>query len=585
MRRVVSLWLPRFATELWRCRRSGGGPADPLALVAPENGRLVLAAVDAAAAGGGLSPGLPLADARALLPGLRTAAYDPQGNAAALARLAEWCGRYTPWTAVDGCGCDLGGAAGLLLDVTGCSHFFAEEDSDAAAAQGETGLLADMTARLARLGFTVRAGLAGSVGAAWAVARFGPATARDAARHAMHPWRVVAPGRERIALAPLPPAALRLPPATVELLARFGLDRIGALYDLPPARLTPRFGPLLARRLAQALGGAPGAAPEGAGDPISPLRPVPPHLVRHVFAEPVIAPGDIARALDRLLAALARRLEAAGLGARRLELGLYRVDGTLRRFTLGTSRPRRDPARLARLFAPHLERLDPGFGLEVMTLAAAAVEDLAPRQLDLEAGATASAGGPGGGPRGGPGDGPGEALAALIDRLGARLGLAAVQRPQPRESHLPERAVALTPIVQALIAQAPIVQAPTARPSGTLGNGTGWSWVGWSGAARPHPPRPLRLLPRPEPIEAVALPPALLPDQLLAAPPARFRWRRLARRVVRAEGPERIAPEWWRNDPEAAAPARDYFRVEDEDGRRYWLYRSGTQWFLHGLFG
>jgi len=495
-----------------------------------------------------LTPGLPLADARALLPELKTAASDPEGDAAALVRLAEWCGRYTPWTAVDGCGGDLGGAAGLLLDVTGCSHFFAGGDS--AAASGEEGLLADIAGRLARLGFTVRAGLAGSVGAAWAVARFDPAVSRDSAR----PWRAVPPGQERAALAPLPPGALRLPSASVELLARFGLDHIGALYDLPAAQLTPRFGPLLVRRLAQALGGTSGIVPEGAGESISPLRPVPPHLVRRVFAEPIVAPDDIARGLDRLLAALARRLEAAGLGARRLELGLYRVDGTLRRFTLGTSRPLRDPARLARLFAPHLERLDPGFGLEVMTLAAVAVEDLTARQLDLEAPAAVAGGG------------ADDGLAALIDRLGARLGLAAIQRPQPRESHLPERAVALTPVVQASSAQT----ADMARDS-----------AAWAAATRPYPPRPLRLLPRPEPVEAVAL----LPDRPPVEPPVQFRWRRLARRVVRAEGPERIAPEWWRVDPDAPTTARDYFRVEDEDGRRYWLYRAGTQWFLHGLFG
>jgi len=509
----------------------------------------VLAAVDAAAAGGGLIPGLPLADARALLPELKTAAYDPEADAATLARLAAWCGRYTPWTAVDGCGCDFGGAAGLLLDVTGCSHFFAEEDSAAAVAPGEEGLLADIVERLARLGFTVRAGLAGSVGAAWAVARFDPAATREAAR----PWRVVPPGRERAALASLPPAALRLPPTTVELLARFGLDRIGDLYDLPPAQLTPRFGPLLARRLVQALGVESGEVSESAGEPISPLRPVPPHLVRRVFAEPVVAPDDIARGLDRLLVALARRLEVAGLGARRLELGLYRVDGTLRRFTLGTSQPLRDPARLARLFAPHLERLDPGFGLEVMALAAVAVEKLAARQLELAAQGTARGGG------------AGEALAALIDRLGARLGLAAIQRPQPRESHLPERAVALTPVAPASD------RAPDAARD----------LAAWTAAARSHPPRPLRLLPRPEPVEAVAL----LPDRSPADPPVQFRWRRLARRVVCAEGPERIAPEWWRDDPDAPTAVRDYFRVEDEDGRRYWLYRSGTQWFLHGLFG
>ncbi|MEE9209460.1 MAG: hypothetical protein V3U23_03325, partial [Kiloniellales bacterium] len=195
-------------------------PADtearPLALVDRERGRLRLAAVDAAAERAGLSPGLPLAGARALVPELETAPYDPAGDAQALARLVEWCGRYTPWVAVDGSGCDFGGAAGILLDVTGCSHFFGAAGAGAegfggADASGEDSLLADLVTRLARLGFSARAALAESPGAAWALARF-------AALAPGRPWTVVPPGAARAALAPLPPAALRLPPATVELL-------------------------------------------------------------------------------------------------------------------------------------------------------------------------------------------------------------------------------------------------------------------------------------------------------------------------------------------------------------------------------
>ena len=469
----------------------------------------MLAAVDEAAALAGLAPGLPLADARALLPGLETAGHAPDEDRRALLRLAEWCGRYTPWSAPDpACG-DAGGGAGLLLDVTGCAHLFG----------GEAALLAELTGRLERFGFAARAALAETVGAAWAVARF----ATDPA----HPWRVVAPGEARAALNPLPPAALRLPPAALELLERLGLRSVGALADLPAETLVPRLGPEPARRLRQALDAAPEA--------LSPLAPVPPQLARRIFAEPILTAEDIARALDGLTASLCRSLEAAQQGARRLDLTLYRVDGGLQRLTLGTSRPSRDPAHLSRLFAGRIEGIDPGFGIEVMTLAATGSEPLTARQIALEPGTDAR----------GTGD-----LAGLVDRLGARFGLARVFALAPVESHLPERAQ---------------------RPVPALESAAGAAW-------HDGRPRPILLFARPEAVEVVAL----LPDH----PPARFRWRRILHRVARAEGPERIAPEWWR-DGEAGTeePARDYFRVEDEEGRRFWLYRAGQHWFLHGLFG
>ncbi len=520
----------------------------PFALVVPEHSRLVLAAIDDAAAGEGLRPGLPLAEARALVPELATAPFDPAGDGAALTRLAEWCGRYTPWAAVDGSGRDAGGVAGILLDVTGCAHLFG----------GEAAMLDDLIRRLGHFGFTARAGLAESAGGAWAVARF--AAAHDSA------WRMVPPGALHTALASLPPDALRLDAATLDLMARLGLRRIGDLYDLPPVTLAPRFGPQVARRLAQALGCE--------AEPISPRQPVPSYLVRRIFAEPIATPDDIARGLAQLLDALTRRLETEQRGARRLEFGLYRVDGTLRRLTLGTSRAQRDPAHLKRLFAEHLDKIDPGFGIEVMTLAAPLTEDLSALQLVLSDQ---------------PGDGTGRSrtgdLAALIDRLGSRLGLDQVIRPVPRESYLPERAVAAAPALGSGAATRPCPPLRQAQGEDKILN------------ARPHPelvegrgrrpaestqpwafrPRPVRLLPRPEPIEAIAL----LPDHA----PARFRWRRLNHAVVRAEGPERIEPEWWlASDQAAAQPARDYFRVEAEDGRRYWLYRAAGSWFLHGVF-
>jgi protein ImuB len=557
MRRVVSLWLPRFATDRWqrdrrqKSRRPGlpragrrASPAgrrgdeagaeealQPLALVAEEGGRLGLAAVNAAAEAGGLAPGLPLAEARALLPGLITVPHDPEADARAVAALAAWCARYTPWTAPDSTEEGTGGA-GVLLDVSGCCHLFG----------GERALLEDLQARLAGFGYSARLGLADTAGAAWAMARFATAAA--------HPCVVVLPGRQRASLAPLPPAALRLSPGTVELMDRLGLRRIEDLYPLTPAVLTPRFGALAVRRLAQALGSE--------AEPLAPQQPPAAYLTRQIFAEPVGDPADLARACDRLLDLLCRELARAGRGARQLELTAYRADGSLQRLTLGTSRPSRDAGHLRRLFTEKLPRLDPGFGIEVMTLGATLTAPLAAQQMALR-----------------PAEAKPEAVAdgardipELVDRLGSRLGLGAVRAPRLTESHLPECAFALA---AAGAEDAPGKQVPGKQAPGKQAND--------DRRKTPHPKlRPLRLLARPEPVEAVSL----LPDY----PPAQFRWRRVLHQVVRAEGPERLLAEWWQGDPqEGDAPPRDYFRVEDADGRRYWLYRSAGRWFLHGLFG
>ncbi len=491
-----------------------------------EGGRLSLAAVNAAAEAGGLAPGLPLAEARALLPGLITVPHEPETDARAIESLAAWSARYTPWSApcstAEGAGKGPGGAAGLLLDVTGCCHLFG----------GETALLEDLQARLAGFGYTARVALADTLGAAWAMARF--------ATSAAHPCVVVMASRQRAALGPLPPAALRLPEATVELMDRLGLRRIEDLYSLSPAVLTPRFGALAVRRLAQALGSETEA--------LSPRQPPAAHLTRRIFAEPVSDPEDIARATDLLLAHLCRELTRAGRGARQLDLTAYRSDGSLQRLTLGTSRPSRDARHLRRLFTEKLARIDAGFGIEVMTLGASLTAVLAAQQMELRAAEENPES---------RSDGAKD-IPELVDRLGSRLGLGAVRAPRLRESHLPERAFALT----------------SAGGDEAPGKQANDDW-----RKTPHPKlRPLRLLARPEPVEAVSL----LPDY----PPAQFRWRRVLHQVVRAEGPERLLGEWWCSDPEEGdAPPRDYFRVEDEDGRRYWLYRSAGQWFLHGLFG
>lgn len=492
----------------------------------------------------GLTPGLSLADARAQVPALDTTPADPAADVRALTRLARWAGRYTPWTAVDASAPEDAGipGAGLWLDVTGCAHLFGGEDA----------LLADLSRRLDAAGYTARAGLAATPGAAWALARFSAAK-QTSSRPSSGPWQAITAGTEKDNLARLPMAALRLPGETTEALARLGLRRIGDLYPLTRASLALRFGLESCLRLDQALGDR--------DEPLSPLSPPPLFQARLNFPEPIGRADDIALALDRLLEALTPSLSRAGKGARRLDFTLFRVDGTTASVSVGTGRATRDAAHLTGLFRDKLNGLDPGFGIETALLAARTVDPLPPGQDILPA--TTSTEGPHGN------------LDRLIDRLANRLGPGGVVALHPRASHLPERAQELGPPDRGKPLPAPTTAPVTA-------------------------PRPIHLLPQPEPVDALT--PAIL------GPPAAFRWRQRQHRVVHADGPERIAPEWWRDllgpgngpggapdgDPDAGADeaeTRDYYRVEDETGARFWLFRTGRllpgrapQWFLHGVF-
>ncbi len=510
-------------------------PTQPFVLTLRDGPRILLAAVDSAAAQTGAAPGQTLAEARALCPILRSEALDPEADRAALDKLTDWCSRYSPWVALTSAS-EPCGAAGLWLDITGCAHLF----------DGEETLSAELVARLARFGLTGRIGLADTAGAAWAVARY----ATEAAR----PVRRIAPGEQTQVLVSLPVAALRLPAAEAELLRRLGLSRIGDLLDLPPAALEPRVGPEVARRLRQALGTL--------DEPISPKTPVPPQIERLNFGEPVGTAEDVARAVETLLGRLCAKLEKDQSGGRRFGLTAYRVDGSLARLTVGTARPLRDTAHLKRLFAGKLEALDPGYGVEALVLAAETLEPLTALQMTLDASRTQS-----------DAKSPASTRAAarhdlgrLVDRLGGRFGFERVHRLAPRESHLPERCVAPSPALPHRPNLRNRLSDSSAQRSSESRRSGGWP---------ERPPRPTRLLTRPEPIEAIAA----WPD----APPAQFRWRRLLHRVARAEGPERLSREWWLPQ-DAGAAERDYFRVEDEDGRRYWLYREDSRWFLHGLF-
>jgi protein ImuB len=505
MRRVVSVWFPTFSTD--RLQRIGAAPAPaaPFVTSAHDTRRRIIAAANAAAQAVGVQAGMPLAAAQALVPGLTICEAQPEGDTAALSNLALWCLRYSPLVAPDPPG-------GIWIDVTGCTHL----------AGGEDALLTDLVARLKGAGFPARAAIAGTPGAAHAVARFG---GQDRT--------IVPPDGVPTMLAPLPIEGLRLSPEVIDGLRRLGFDLIGDLVPAARAPLVKRFGSVIALRLAQALGEQ--------FESIHPVKPLDVTQRRLMFVEPISTAEAFAAVLEKLVRFVCQRLERASLGARRLDLVFERVDTSVQVIRIGTAQPSRDPAHLARLLCERFEQVDPGAGVEAMHLIATTAEPLELAQLDALP------------QRAAPID---QNLAALLDRLVNRFGTDHVFRLDTVESDVPERAV---------------------RQVSALSRSSGLSWPITL-------PRPVRLLSPPQPVRVIAS----LPDH----PPAAFTWRRRRHRVLRADGPERIAGEWWRREGERLA-VRDYFAVEDEDGRRFWLFRRGDgqnaatgdlQWFLHGIF-
>lgn len=363
----------------------------------------------------------------------------------------------------------------------------------------------------------------------------------DAARALARSGRggVVPPGGEAAAVAGLPVARLGVSAETVTGLSRAGLKTIGDLAARPATPLAARFGMELLVRLDRTLGREDVR--------LVPRRPLPACIAERRFAEPIARTADIEATLALLVDDLALMLEARGEGGRAFEACFFRTDGAVRRLRVETARPLRDGVALARLWRERLEALadplDPGFGFDLVRLGVMRSEPLTPAQVSLDGRAVEE-----------------EEVAALVDRLAVRLGRERVLRFLQRDTHDPDRASALVPA------------------------------GGGPAPAPPLPPatlaRPLTLFDPPQPVEALAE----VPD----GPPLRFRWRRVVHEVACAEGPERLAPEWWRRPEET--PTRDYYRVENREGRRFWLFRAGLygreaqgeadppRWFLHGLF-
>jgi protein ImuB len=463
----------------------------------------VVLAADQAARREGLKPSMVASKAQALVANLIVMDADPDADRMALEKLAIWMQRhFAPIVAPD--------SNGLMLDITGVAHLFGDEKT----------MLGEMVRKLAAVGIGAKIAAAPTYGAAHAMART-----------VANPIFLLEKDKLAGALAVLPVSALRLPAEILVALKQLGFDRIEELANTPRAPLALRFGPIISQRLDQAFGRA--------DEPFDPIVPPETPHVRRAFAEPIGAPETLARYTTKLVEQLCAELEVKGLGARKLDLLFFRVDNRIQAIRIGTAKPVRDAKRLSKLLCDKIETVDPGFGVEIMTLTALIAEPLTYRAVSTSLT-----------------EAPAPDVSGLIDTLANRIGEQCLYRVAAVESDIPERAV------KRVTALAP----PT---------GTTWPT---------HWPRPSRLLDPAERVETVAL----LPDH----PPAFFTWRGRRRRVTRADGPERIFGEWWKAKAETRA-VRDYFQVEDEGGERFWLYRAGDgedpttgsqAWFLHGIF-
>ncbi|MCT2399019.1 Y-family DNA polymerase [Novosphingobium mangrovi (ex Huang et al. 2023)] len=504
--------------------------------------------MDARAGRMGLTVGMTLADARARCPDLKSLPHDYEADARELERLTARMLHFTPMAAVDP-------PDGIMLDITACAHLFGGEAALAHAVMEQAG-------------YTARHAFAAHAAAARALARYGngetihraPSSSSLRGRRPKQSRAVCAGsglprgfaarndegkgdgggGGEEEHIRALPIAALELPEDAQSGLRRAGLFTLSDLAARPMAALAARFGGETVARLRAVLGEQ--------DSPMAPQRPSARLRAEARFAEPVARTDYVLEVIEDLLADLSRQMEARHLGGRCFTVRLERTDGARRRLTVETSLPSRDPARIARLFRERIEGLadplDPGFGFDAIALAAGRTEPLHPAQPEI-GGKVAEA----------------ESIAVLIDRLTTRFGEHGVLRPVPCDTHIPEAAQQVLPAMHAAPAR--------------------WPDVG------ERLPRPLFLLDPPQPVTALAS----VPD----GPPQRLRWRGQVHEIVRAEGPERIAPEWWHRPqghvPGGAGLTRDYYRIEDAQGSRYWVFRHGLygetgepRWYVHGLF-
>jgi protein ImuB len=498
-KRFVSIWFRHLVTD-WLSLRRPELKQVPFVFAAPIRGRIVITATNLLAEAHGITASMAAADAKAIVPSLEVVEYLPDQAAKLLKALGEWCIRYTPLIAVDL-------PDGLILDVSGCAHLWG----------GERAYLGAIIKVLRSKGYDARGAMADTVGAAWAIARFGKT----------HP--IIEPNGQAEALLSLPPVALRLEPVILERLQKLGFHTIKSFIGMGRSVLRRRFGQSFLLRLDQALGNE--------DEPLTVLQPVQPSQERLPCLEPIRTAVGIEIAIKKLLENLCKRLQNEGKGLRTAVLKCYRVDGKLVGASIGTNRASHHISHLFKLFELKISSIEPALGIELFTLDAPKVEDVSPEQEVLWSSE---------------GCGLDDLnLVELLDKLANKVGPGSIHRYLPDEHYWPERSVKLAHSLQEKRA------------------------VAW----RTDKSRPSLLLPRPEQIKVTAL----IPDY----PPMLFVYKNQVHQVKKADGPERIEREWWLETGEH----RDYYKVEDQDGRRYWLFRSGHysgnqsgQWFIHGFF-
>jgi protein ImuB len=496
--RFVTIWFRHLKTD-WFCRRHPELRNAAFVLAAPDHGRMVITESNPLAQQQGIEPGLVVADARAMVPSLQVFDDDPKLPEKLLDALARWCIRYTNIVAVDP-------PEGLKLDVTGCAHLWG----------GEKKYIRDINLQLKTLGYDVRAVIADTIGAAWALAHYGDISP------------VIEPGEHRKALLLLPVSALRLETILIERLQKLGLRQIKNIIGMPQSAMVRRFGPELMHKLAQALGHDE--------EILHPVFPAEPYRERLPCLEPIVTSTGIEIALQRLLDVMSLRLQKENKGIRKAVFTGYRIDGKIEKIEIGTHRATFNSIHLFKLFEIKIATIEPALGIDLFMLEALKTEKLSPRQEILWETASGL---------------QDIGLSELMDRLTNRFGPEYIHRYVPAEHHWPERSF---------------------RQASSLHETTESLW-------KADRPRPLQLLSKPQPVEVTAP----IPDY----PPMLFRFQGKLHTIKKADGPERIEKEWWIEE----GLHRDYYAVEDEDGKRYWIFRSGhysedmiPQWFIHGFF-
>lgn len=396
---------------------------------------------------------------------------------------------------------------------------------------GERKLAERIISALKKRGITARIAIANTPGAAWALAHYGA-----------HSITILPTGQEHSAVLDLPVASLRLSPEMIALCRKLGFAKVKMLLALPRADIRRRLDAEILKRLEQALGDQ--------GEAISPARPLPLFSCEKSLPQPVIELATLGHYLTPLVDSLCAKLRAAGRGAKRVDLRLTYTGNRYFGHAFYLAQPITHASHILRLLTDRLTQLqnqfDATLGVEEIVLSApqtaplggvqASLDSLAPHQKHIL----------------------GRAFFALCDRLGERLGHDHVLRLVPQASYIPEQAVQAIPSLQLEAVPTYDTAAPRERP--------------------------IILLSHAEPIEVIAD----VPD----GPPRRFRWRRRLYTVVKAQGPERLAPAWWQTGGAKQQRIRDYFRLEDDNGYRFWLYRDGLYdaaikppiWYMHGFF-